>query len=165
MRNRRLQSSFKTALSLQPSLEEAVKEVAEILSGTSLVDLALVFVSTDFASDLPRLMPLLQNHLEAKCWVGCVGEGVIGTDSKGVVCEVEKRPSLSISLVSLPEAVLQPFCFDPRALPDLDSSAQQWQPRRRPVEREPTLDGAEDKANRTRESSAGRLDTGAAGNL
>ena len=50
----------RTALSSQPSLEQAIDEVAGSLKGMGQASLALVFCSSSFASDLPRLLPLLQ---------------------------------------------------------------------------------------------------------
>ncbi len=70
--------SCSTALSYQPSLEAAVEEVVNELVCDQPADLALVFVSTSFSSDLPRLLPLLRERLDADHWIGCVGGGVIG---------------------------------------------------------------------------------------
>ena len=50
----------RTALAQDPSLQGAVDAVAQQLSGCGPADLALVFVSTSYASDLPRLLPLLR---------------------------------------------------------------------------------------------------------
>ncbi len=61
------QASCRTALSRLPSLEDAVSEVVQQLNAKGFgaavrgeADLALVFCSTSYASDLQRLMPLLQ---------------------------------------------------------------------------------------------------------
>ena len=50
----------RTALSQQPALEQAVAELAQQLKGLGEMDLALVLASSSYASDLPRLLPLLQ---------------------------------------------------------------------------------------------------------
>ena len=50
----------RTALSSQPSLEQAIDEVAGSLKSMGQADLALVFCSSSFASERPRLLPLLQ---------------------------------------------------------------------------------------------------------
>ncbi|NDD46217.1 MAG: hypothetical protein EBZ24_12680, partial [Synechococcaceae bacterium WB9_4xB_025] len=55
------QARCRTALSSQTSLDAAVKQVADEL-GSASADLALVFVSSHFASDLPRLLPLLRER-------------------------------------------------------------------------------------------------------
>ncbi|MDT9339866.1 hypothetical protein VV11_010500, partial [Trichodesmium erythraeum 21-75] len=56
---------WSNSLSTRPSLEAAVKEVVEKSSeslGTK-ADLGLVFISSAFTSEYPRLMPLLKKHL------------------------------------------------------------------------------------------------------
>ncbi len=121
------QASCRTALSSQPSLEAAVNEVAAALAGGTSADLALVFASTHYASDLPRLLPLLQRRLKATHWLGCAGGGVIGTTAKGNASELEKEPALSITMLQLPGAILKPFCLETQSLPDLDGPAQHWQ--------------------------------------
>ena len=52
----------RTALSSQPSLEQAIDEVAGSLKGIGQADLALVFCSSSFASDLPRLLPFCSKN-------------------------------------------------------------------------------------------------------
>ncbi len=125
--SRSRQPYCRTALSESPSLESAVKEVAESLSRYERADLALVFASTDYASDLPRLLPLLRERIGARYWIGSVGGGVIGTDVNGEASELEQKPALSVSLLHLPGSVLQPFCLDTDSLPDLDGSSMLWQ--------------------------------------
>ena len=120
-------STCRSALSVQASLETAVREVAVQLRGGGYADLALVFVSNNFASDLPRLLPLLQEQLKSRHWLGCSGGGVIGTTATGEAHELEQKTALSVTLFSLPGVRLQPFAVDTGNLPDLDGPAQQWQ--------------------------------------
>ncbi len=115
------------ALSSKPSLEAAVKEVSEKIASSSRADLAMVFVSSYFASDLPRLLPLLQERLQADNWIGCVGSGVIGTDSLGNAQELENQPALSLTLLSLPGSLIQAFSLDLESLPDLDGCSKDWE--------------------------------------
>ncbi|MEB3159010.1 MAG: FIST N-terminal domain-containing protein [Synechococcus sp.] len=119
------QARCRTALSSQSSLDAAVLEVSNTL-GKDKADLALVFVSSHFASDLPRLLPLLQSHLKAEHWLGCIGGGVVGTGQDGQPHELEQTCGLSVTLLNLPGAVLQPFAVDTDTLPDLDGSNTQW---------------------------------------
>ena len=63
----------RTALSSRPSLDEAVQDVVASLGRHGEADLALVFAATSYASDLPRLLPLLQQRLKAKHWLGAGG--------------------------------------------------------------------------------------------
>ena len=120
------QAKCRTALSGCASLEEATKDVTNQL-GSEKGDLALVFESSQFASDLPRLLPLLSQRLQAEHWIGFVGGGVVGTDSAGRSQELEQTTALSITLLNLPGAQLKPFQLDTGSLPDLDGPVQNWQ--------------------------------------
>ena len=126
LRSRGQQARCRHALSSKPSLEEAAREVTVAL-GPAEADLALVFVSSHFASDLTRLLPLLQKRLNARHWLGCLGGGVVGTTTSGEAHEVERTPALSISLLNLPGAELNSFSLDSSQLPDLDGAAKNWQ--------------------------------------
>lgn len=106
-------------------MEEAVRDVSSSL-GANTADIALVFVSSHFASDLPRLLPLLQQRLNATHWLGCLGGGVVGTTASGEAHEVEQNPALSVMLLNLPGAQLQSIQLNGDDLPDLDGAAQQW---------------------------------------
>jgi small ligand-binding sensory domain FIST len=124
------QASCRTALTRQVALEAAVAELARDLQRAGPrqdADLALVFCSTAFASDLPRLMPLLRQAIPSRHWIGCAGGGVVGTGSDGQPHELEQQPAISVSLLQLPGCTLQPFRLPPGRLPDLDGSIQQWQ--------------------------------------
>ena len=44
-----------------------------------------MFVSTGYASDFPRLMPMLRSRIKAKHWICCAGGGVIGTRDAAAV--------------------------------------------------------------------------------
>ncbi len=119
----------RTALGRDPSLQEAIHQVFEQLRGAGEADLALVFASASYASDLPRLLPLLQQKLNAGHWLGCVGGGVVGTDPAGAPHEIEHQPALAVTLLRLPGATLHPFAIDTAALPDLDGPAEPWRER------------------------------------
>ncbi len=82
----------RTALSQEASLEAAVDAVVRQLNAPEAADLALVFVSSAYASDLPRLLPLLSQRLRASHWMGCVGGGVVGTDAGGVPRSWSAKP-------------------------------------------------------------------------
>ena len=116
----------RTALAGDVSLEEAVVSISRELAGQGPADLALVFASASYATDLPRLLPLLQRRLRSRHWLGCLGGGVIGTGSDGLPHEREQQPALSVMLLRLPGASLRPFAIDTTALPDLDGPAEPW---------------------------------------
>ena len=116
----------RSALARDVSLESAVEAIAHQLKGCGDADMALVFASTSYASDLPRLLPLLQQQLQATHWLGSVGGGVVGTESSGVPRELEQQPALSVTLLSLPGATFHPFAAETATLPDLDGPAEPW---------------------------------------
>ncbi|MFO7630035.1 MAG: FIST N-terminal domain-containing protein, partial [Prochlorococcaceae cyanobacterium] len=116
----------RTALARGASLQAAVDAACSELRGCGPADLALVFVSTSFASDLPRLLPLLQQRLQARHWLGCAGGGVVGTEATGTPRELEDEPALSVTLLSLPGADLHTFAIAATDLPDLDGPADPW---------------------------------------
>jgi len=115
-------------LSTRPSLEAAVNEAVEQAQGQmqAPADLALVFISSAFASEYPRLMPLLKEKLAVKHLVGCSGGGTIGVEFEGQVREVEDAPALSLTLAYLPGVNIHPFHIDGENLPDLDGPPQRW---------------------------------------
>lgn len=64
-----------SALSTQPSLEAALDEViaTAMQSLDAPADLAILFISTTFASEFPRLQPLLADKLPVQHFIGCGG--------------------------------------------------------------------------------------------
>ncbi|NBO29252.1 MAG: hypothetical protein EBX33_06605 [Synechococcaceae bacterium WB8_1A_041] len=116
----------RTALSLQPSLEQAVADLTQQLAGIGQMDLALVFASSSYASDLPRLLPLLQKQLRCSHWLGACGGGVIGTNATAAPQEIENGPAISLTLMRLPGAQLNPFQINLNQLPDLDGPREPW---------------------------------------
>ena len=117
----------RSALSTKPSLDEAVKDVVSQLGRRGEADLALVFASTAYASDLTRLLPLLRQELRSRHWIGAAGGGVVGTLPDGSAAEIEKTPSLSVTLLQLPGSEITAVELSTATLPDLDGPAQQWQ--------------------------------------
>lgn len=90
-------------------------------------DLALVFISSAYASDYPRLMPLLREYLNVPFLIGCGGGGIIGSSPNLTEAqEVEREPALSLTLASLPDVALQFFYLEETDLPDLDSPPDRW---------------------------------------
>lgn len=89
-------------------------------------DLALVFCSTAYATDLQRLMPLLRQAIPSQHWIGCAGGGVVGTDRANQPHELEHRPGISVTLLQLPDTQVQLFRLEAGKLPDLDGPSQQW---------------------------------------
>jgi small ligand-binding sensory domain FIST len=129
----------RTALATDVSLETAVAALARQLRGAAPADLALVFVSASYASDLPRLLPLLQERIQAEHWLGCLAGGVIGTAAQAAARELEEEAGLSVMLLRLPGARLHPFAIQAGALPDLDGPADPWLALLGPAEQAPEL--------------------------
>ncbi|MGD1908298.1 MAG: FIST N-terminal domain-containing protein [Leptolyngbyaceae cyanobacterium] len=116
-----------SALSTKASLEAAVRDViAQIEQQLSTPpDLGLVFISAAFASEYPRLLPLLHEWLTVPVLVGCSGGGVVGQNA-GAVVEMEQKPALSLCLATLPGVTVKSFRFKDDDLPDLDAPPQAW---------------------------------------
>ncbi|MBD2020319.1 FIST C-terminal domain-containing protein, partial [Leptolyngbya sp. FACHB-36] len=89
-------------------------------------DLGLVFISSAFASEYSRLMPLLQARLPGLPLIGCAGGGIIGTPIGSPAQEVEGEAALSLTLAALPGVTVHTFHLDADELPDLDSSPDAW---------------------------------------
>ena len=122
------QMQWVNALSTRPSLESALKEVVEQASRSlnGPADLGLIFISSAFASEYSRLMPLLAELLPVPALIGCGGGGVIGTNRSGFTEEVEGSPAVSLSLARLPGVNVRTFHVGAEQLPDLDSPPDTW---------------------------------------
>ncbi|MGA1626228.1 MAG: FIST signal transduction protein [Prochlorothrix sp.] len=119
---------WSNALSTQPSLEAALQEVVDRaqaeLSGSP--DLGIVFVSSAFASEYSRVLPLLTQKIQIPHVIGGGGGGIVGQDSQGEVQEMEESPAISLSLACLPGVTIEPFWVEDEQLPDPDSPPQAW---------------------------------------
>lgn len=121
-----------TALSTRPSLEAAVNEVVEMAQARlgAPADVGLVFISATFASEYPRLLPLLRERLSLPALIGCGGGGIIGNlvpaEERVPIHEIEDEPALCLCLGHLPGVTVKTFWLDEEHLPDLDSPPQDW---------------------------------------
>lgn len=122
------QMQWVNALSKSPSLEAAINEVVEKTRQAlpAPPNFGLVFISSAFASEYSRLMPLLQERLHLNAIIGCGGGGIIGMNSENSAEEIEGEPALSLSLAYLPGVNVHPFHLSSEGLPDLDSPPQRW---------------------------------------
>ncbi|MEM7726348.1 MAG: FIST N-terminal domain-containing protein [Cyanobacteria bacterium P01_A01_bin.45] len=116
------------ALSTRPSLEAAIADVVEQATSSlkTSADLGLLFISSAFASEYSRIMPLLSEKLSVKTLIGCSGGGIVGTNSSGETKELEDEPAISLTLASLPGVGVKSFHLRAKDLPDLDSSPDNW---------------------------------------
>ena len=117
-----------SALSKRPSLEAAVAEVVQRAqtSLSSPADLGLIFISSAFASEFSRLLPLLHDYLPNLPLIGCGGGGVIGMTSPTIATEVEEEAALVLTLAALPGVQVRTFHLLTDELPDLDSPPDAW---------------------------------------
>lgn len=122
------QMKWASVLSTRPSLEAAIDEVVEQAQNSLQIaaDLGLVFVSSAFASEFSRLMPLLRERLSVPVLIGCSGGGVVGTNRQGNPEEIEGEAALSLSLAHLPGVHIQSFHVSLDQLPDLDGPPDAW---------------------------------------
>ena len=116
------------ALSTRPSLETAIAEVVDRVQQSMTADphLGLVFISSAYASEYSRLMPLLKERLSVPVLIGCGGSGIIGMNAQGEPKELEAEPALSLSLAHLPDVSVHAFHIPTDNLPDLDSPPSAW---------------------------------------
>lgn len=121
------QMQWTNALSTRPSLEAAIADVVERTSSAlqAPADLGLVFISSAFTSEYPRVLPLLQEQLSVPVLIGCGGGGIVGMTQSGMQ-EMEGSPALSLSLAHLPNVKIQAFHVVSEDLPDLDSPPDTW---------------------------------------
>lgn len=121
------QHQWINALSTKFSLEAAIKEVTEIVkkSLTASPDFGIVFISSAYASDYPRLMGLLLDELPLPVVIGCGGGGIVGMNNQQAI-EIEGNPALSLTVASLPNVEVTPFQILQQDLPDLDSPPEHW---------------------------------------
>lgn len=122
------QIKWANALSNRPSLEAAIAEVVNRAQPSLKAgpDLGLIFISSAFASEYPRVIPLLKEKLSLPALIGCGGSGIIGMNPIGDVIELEGQPALSLSLAHLPDVNVHPFHIAADQLPDLDSAPSAW---------------------------------------
>lgn len=122
------QMQWTNALSTRPSLEAAINDVVEqaTASLTAPADLGLVFISSAFMSEYPRLLPLLAEKLSVPVLIGCSAGGIIGRKKAEETEEIEAESALSLTLAHLPGVEIQPFHILVEDLPDSDSSPKAW---------------------------------------
>ncbi|MEI6379637.1 MAG: FIST N-terminal domain-containing protein [Cyanobacteriota bacterium ELA615] len=123
------QMQWVNALSTKPSLEAAISEVAEQITAAlngSPADVGILFISSAYASDYPRLLPLLLEQIPLKTLIGCGGGGIVGTKSNGQILEIEETAAISLSVGCLPDVRIHSFHVLDSDLPDLDDPPNAW---------------------------------------
>ena len=112
-----------SAISEEPSLDDALAECAESIRGQlgEPPQLAVAFVSPHYQAAYQQVGPGLKNQLGADHAFGCSGGGIIGAGM-----EVEQRPALSVTAATLPGVAVETFHLSGEALPDLDAGPDRW---------------------------------------
>ena len=125
--NRQRGDSFcVSALSNDPSLDKSVEEVCLKLKNSPNADIAIVLISSNFASDYPRLLPLLKRKLKYKMLIGSAVGGVIGLSKNNSLQENFNLPSLSITLLKLSNSNIIPFHIPENINIDMDNPCKVW---------------------------------------
>ncbi len=107
--------------SLRAALSECVASVRTTL-GDNAADLAVVFASSEYASDYANLPEMVAEMLGQQVIVlGCSGGGIIGGGS-----EVEQEPAVSLTAASLPGVNIHPLRLEGDNLPSLDAGPDEW---------------------------------------
>lgn len=114
-----------SAISQQNTLRAALSEcVASVRAslGDTAADLAVVFASSEYASDYAGLPELAVEMLGEQVMVlGCSGGGIIGGGS-----EVEQEPAVSLTVACLPGVNIHPLRMEADNLPSLDAGPDDW---------------------------------------
>ena len=118
-------NALSTRASLEAALNEVIEQAEQQLDGSA--SLALIFISSAFASEYSRVMPLLREKLKSQPKViGCSGAGIVGMSPDGTTQELEGKPAISLTLAYLPGVEVQTFHISAAELPDLDSPQTDW---------------------------------------
>lgn len=101
------------------STTDPVRAVAELVEPLGarvtpgMVDLALLFITSHYVDELSDVLEGIQTAFSGAVMLGCTAEGTIGRN-----CEIERTPSMSLLVGSLPDVDIRPFRMRQR---DLDS--------------------------------------------
>ena len=114
-----------SALSQQTTLRQALDECAASIRasmGDTAADLAVVFASSEYASDYAELPAMVAEMLGPQALLlGCTGGGIIGGGT-----EIEQEPAVSVTAASLPGVNIKPIRLEGDALPDMDAPPDRW---------------------------------------
>lgn len=117
-------NAISTRLSLESAIADVSDRIQEKLSGSA--DLGFLFISSAYASEYPRLIPLLKEKLPINVLIGSGGGGIIGIDEENQAQEIEGNPALSLTVAHLPGVNIKGFHISADQIPDLDSAATAW---------------------------------------
>ncbi|MSQ27849.1 MAG: hypothetical protein EXR51_06905 [Dehalococcoidia bacterium] len=107
--------------SLTLAIETCVANVQAALEGAP-ADLAVVFVSAQFAPQFGRVPQMVRDRLGPAVVFGCGAGGVIGGGH-----EVENRSAVSLTVAHLPGVQITPFRVEDPLLPNPDAGPDAWE--------------------------------------
>lgn len=107
--------------------EDPIKAIEELLAPLDArvtpgdIDLALLFVTSHYDDALDALVDGINQYLPHALLMGCSAEGTIGVDK-----ELERTPSMSLLVGSLPDVTVRPFHLQQSQL-ETAQSASDWE--------------------------------------
>jgi len=119
-----MQIRFASSITGNESVDRAVEELIAPIDQRvtpGMVDLVLLFATDHFRNDLPRVTDRLCETFASATLLGCTAEGTIGTDR-----ELERTPSMSLLVASLPDVAIRPFHLTQSHLEGI-SNAGDWE--------------------------------------
>lgn len=119
-----MQIRFASSITSSNSVDRALDELIEPIDRRvtpGMVDLVMLFVTSHFRDDLPKVVDRLAETFGAATLLGCTAEGTIGADR-----ELERLPSMSLLVASLPDVAIRPFHLTQKNLEGI-SNAGDWE--------------------------------------
>jgi small ligand-binding sensory domain FIST len=115
----------KGAIAVDENWEIALQEVLAQLeqsapAGSMGVDLALLFISSEYVEHYTRIVRRVRAETGARILIGCSGQGIVGTGQ-----EMEDVPSLSLLTLSLPGAQLKAVRFSQEIVEE-NEAPEEW---------------------------------------
>lgn len=118
--NMRFASSITSNGNLSQALAELLTPLDQRVT-PGMVDLAVLFVTAHFEDDLPEIIEAVGTKMPGAALLGCTAEGTIGLNQ-----ELERMPSMSLLVGSLPGVRVAPFHLTEEELASADS-AMDWE--------------------------------------
>ncbi len=119
-----MQIRFASSITNNNSVDRAINELIEPVDHRvtpGMVDLAMLFATSHFRDDLPKVVDRLSDTFGSAMLLGCTAEGTIGSDR-----ELERIPSMSLLVASLPDVAIRPFHMTQANLEGI-SKASDWE--------------------------------------
>lgn len=98
---------FASSITESTQLDRAVEELLDPIDARvtpGMVDLGLLFCTAHFEDDLEEIIDRLAQALPGAVLLGCTAEGTIGCEK-----ELERTPSITLLVASLPGVAIRPF--------------------------------------------------------